>query len=203
MRFLLCSMRRLWNQLGDSIYRWHPAVTTTSETRKSALFGVPIAIKEEVDVAGTVTTFGTNANSTKRCKDAEIVSRLRRAGAIIIGKTTMPAFGAFPFTESEATGITRNPYDLSRTPGGSSGGTAAAIAAGMVPAAIGGDGGGSVRIPAAHCGLVGLKPGRGVLPTDPYPDLWLSLGTAGYWVSVCRMFLWFTTPFWGVIPICH
>ncbi|AEI09359.1 amidase [Corynebacterium resistens DSM 45100] len=143
------------------------------------LFGVPIAIKEEVDVAGTVTTFGTNANSTKRCKDAEIVSRLRRAGAIIIGKTTMPAFGAFPFTESEATGITRNPYDLSRTPGGSSGGTAAAIAAGMVPAAIGGDGGGSVRIPAAHCGLVGLKPGRGVLPTDPYPDLWLSLGTAG------------------------
>lgn len=108
------------------------------------LFGVPIAIKEEVDVAGTATTFGTNANPTKRCKDAEIVTRLRRAGAIIIGKTNMPAFGAFPFTESEATGITRNPYDLSRTPGGSSGGTAAAIAAGMVPAAIGGDGGGGV-----------------------------------------------------------
>ncbi|WP_426716649.1 amidase family protein [Corynebacterium auriscanis] len=143
------------------------------------LFGVPIAIKEEIDVAGTVTTFGTNANTSVRTTDSEIVRRLRNAGAIIIGKTAMPAFGAFPFTESEATGITRNPRDLTRTPGGSSGGTAAAIAAGMVPVAIGGDGGGSVRIPAAHCGLVGLKPGRGVLPTDPYPDLWLSLGTAG------------------------
>ena len=143
------------------------------------LFGVPIAIKEEVDVAGTVTTFGTGANSTPRPRDSEIVARLRNAGAVIIGKTKMPAFGAFPFTESEAGGITRNPVDPTRTPGGSSGGTAAAIAAGMVPAAIGGDGGGSIRIPAAHCGLVGLKPGRGVLPTDPYPDLWLSLGTAG------------------------
>ena len=143
------------------------------------LFGVPIAIKEEVDVAGAITTFGTNANTVPRSRDSEIVARLRRAGAIIIGKTTMPAFGAFPFTESEATGITRNPRDLSRTPGGSSGGTAAAIASGMVPAAIGGDGGGSIRIPAAHCGLVGLKPGRGVIPSDPYPDLWLELGTAG------------------------
>ena len=139
------------------------------------LFGVPVAIKEEVDVAGCVTTFGTMANQTPKTADSDIVARLRAAGAIIIGKTAMPAFGAFPFTESDATGVTRNPHNPLYTPGGS----AVAVADGMVPVAIGGDGGGSIRIPAAHCGLVGLKPRRGVIPTAPYKDLWCELGTAG------------------------
>lgn len=143
------------------------------------LHGVPIAIKEEVDVAGAVTTFGGRGNSTPAAADAEVVARLRRAGAVIVGKTTMPEFGAFPFTESDAHGVTRNPWDTSRTPGGSSGGTAVAVAAGMVPVGIGGDGGGSIRIPSASCGLFGLKPQRGRVTTAPHPHLWWALGTAG------------------------
>jgi len=143
------------------------------------LHGVPLAIKEEVDVAGTVTTFGGDGNATPAPADAEIVRRLREAGAVIVGKTTMPEFGAWPFTESVSRGVTRNPWDRSRTPGGSSGGTAAAVAAGMVPAGIGGDGGGSIRIPSATCGLFGLKPQRGRVTTAPHPHLWWALGTAG------------------------
>ena len=143
------------------------------------LHGVPIAIKEEVDVAGTVTTFGGEANQTPAAADAEIVRRLRAPGAVVVGKTTMPEFGAFPYTESASRGITRNPWDRSRTPGGSSGGTAVAVATGMVPVAIGGDGGGSIRIPSACCGLFGLKPQRGRVTTAPHPHLWWALGTAG------------------------
>jgi len=143
------------------------------------LHGVPIAIKEEIDVAGTVTTFGGESNETPAAADSEIVSRLRAAGAVIVGKTTMPEFGAFPYTESVSRGITRNPWDRTRTPGGSSGGTAVAVATGMVPAAIGGDGGGSIRIPSACCGLFGLKPQRGRVTTAPHPHLWWALGTAG------------------------
>ncbi|MBP3088931.1 amidase [Corynebacterium sp. sy017] len=147
--------------------------------QRGVLHGVPVAIKDENDVAGTVTTFGTNANSIPKKTDSLTVQRLRDAGAIIIGKTTMPAFGAFPFTESEAFGITRNPRNHACTPGGSSGGSAAAVAAGIVPLALGGDGGGSIRIPADRCGLVGLKPARGVVPTTPYDHLWYHLGVAG------------------------
>jgi amidase len=143
------------------------------------LHGVPVAIKEELDVAGTVTTFGGEANSTPVAVDGEVVRRLRAAGAVVIGKTAMPEFGAFPYTESVSRGITRNPWDPSRTPGGSSGGTAVAVATGMVPAAMGGDGGGSIRIPSAFCGLFGLKPQRGRVTTDPHPHLWWALGTAG------------------------
>jgi amidase len=143
------------------------------------LHGVPIAIKEEIDVAGTVTTFGGRGNSTPARADAEVVTRLRQAGAVVVGKTTMPEFGAFPFTESDAYGVTRNPWDTARTPGGSSGGTAAAVASGMVPVGMGGDGGGSIRIPSASCGLFGLKPQRGRVTTAPHPHLWWALGTAG------------------------
>ena len=152
------------------------------------LHGVPIAIKEEIDVAGTVTTFGGDGNSTPVAADAEVVRRLRAAGAVIVGKTTMPEFGAFPFTESVSRGITRNPWDPTRTPGGSSGGTAGGRAAGqgpggrrggVVPVGIGGDGGGSIRIPSASCGLFGLKPQRGRVTTAPHPHLWFALGTAG------------------------
>jgi amidase len=143
------------------------------------LHGVPVAIKDEFDVAGCVTTFGGRANLTPVTRDGEAVRRLRAAGAVIVGKTRMPEFGQWPFTESIDGGITRNPWDRSHTPGGSSGGTAAAVAAGMVPIAIGGDGGGSIRIPAAYCGLFGLKPTRGRVTSDPVPHLWFGLGTSG------------------------
>ncbi|QNN53593.1 amidase [Nocardioides mesophilus] len=146
---------------------------------RGPLHGVPVAIKEELDVAGTVTTFGGRANSTPVAADGEVVRRLREAGAVIVGKTNMPEFGQWPFTESAAHGTSRNPWDLGRSTGGSSGGTAAAVAAGLVPAALGGDGGGSIRIPAACCGLFGLKPQRGRVSSAPHPHLWWALGTAG------------------------
>src|SRR5215471_17882844 len=92
---------------------------------------------------------------------AEGARRLRDAGAIPIGITNVPELTIFPWTATDANGVTRNPWDLSRTPGGSSGGSAAAVASGMVPCATGSDGGGSIRIPAAACGLVGMKPTRG------------------------------------------
>jgi amidase len=143
------------------------------------LHGVPVAIKEELEVEGCVTTFGGRANSTPAKADGEVVRRLRQAGAIVVGKTRMPEFGQWPYTESVDGGITRNPWDRTRTPGGSSGGSAVAVAAGMVPVAIGGDGGGSIRIPAACCGLFGLKPTRGRVTSDPMPHLWWALGTTG------------------------
>jgi amidase len=146
---------------------------------RGPLHGVPIAIKEELDVAGSVTTYGGRTNSTPAAADCESVRRLREAGAVIVGKTNMPEFGQWPFTESVAHGITRNPWDPSRSTGGSSGGTAAAVAAGLVPAAMGGDGGGSIRIPSACCGLFGLKPQRGRVSGSPHEHLWWSLSTIG------------------------
>ncbi|WP_237187905.1 amidase family protein [Rothia nasimurium] len=146
---------------------------------RGPLHGVPVVIKDENDVAGTATSFGTAANTSPKAEDSLTVQRLRQAGALILGKTTMPAFGAFPVTESDAFGITRNPVDPRFTPGGSSGGSAVAVASGMVPLALGGDGGGSIRIPADRCGVVGFKPARGTVPTAPYGHLWHDLGTAG------------------------
>jgi amidase len=143
------------------------------------LYGVPVAIKEELDVAGCVTTFGGVANSTPRAQDGEVVRRLREAGAIIVGKTHMPEFGHFPYTESVAYGYTRNPWDIRFNTGGSSGGSAAAVASGMVPIGLGGDGGGSIRVPSAYCGLFGLKPQRGRVTTSPMEHLWWALGTVG------------------------
>jgi amidase len=143
------------------------------------LHGVPIAIKDEIDVAGVPTGFGGAAGTRPAPADAEAVRRLRATGAVIVGKTRMPEFGQFPFTESAAHGYTRNPWDLTRTPGGSSGGTAVAVAAGMVAAGTGGDGGGSIRIPSAYCGLYGLKPQRGRVSAAPNRDLWRALGTIG------------------------
>ncbi|WP_030768326.1 amidase [Streptomyces sp. NRRL F-2664] len=143
------------------------------------LHGVPLAVKDEFDVAGQVTTFGGAANRTPAGADSEAVRRLRAAGAVVIGKTTMPEFGQWPFTESLTHGTAHNPWDTTRTPGGSSGGSAAAVAAGLVGAALGGDGGGSLRIPAACCGLFGLKPQRGRVSTAPDPHLWYALGTVG------------------------
>ena len=132
------------------------------------LIGIPIAVKDEIDIAGEVTSRGTAAYTTPAPADAEVVRRLRAAGAILIGKTKMPELGLWPFTESITWGVTRNPWDLERTPGGSSGGSAAAVAAGLVPAALAVDGAGSIRIPAACCGLFGLKPQRDRVPMTPH-----------------------------------
>ena len=143
------------------------------------LAGVPVALKEEYDVTGHVTTLGGAGNSTPVTADSEVVRRLRAAGAVIVGKTTMPEFGQFPFTESLATGVTRNPFDLGRSPGGSSGGSAVAVATGMVPVALGADGGGSIRIPASACGLVGLKPTRGRISVAPLSQHWFGLVVLG------------------------
>ena len=146
---------------------------------RGPLYGVPVAIKEELDVAGCVTTYGGRANSTPAPADGEVVRRLRAAGAIVVGKTQMPEFGAYPYTESVAHGYTRNPWRTAFSPGGSSGGSAVAVSAGMVPVALGGDGGGSIRIPSACCGLFGLKPQRGRVTSAPHEHLWWALGTAG------------------------
>jgi amidase len=130
--------------------------------------GVPIAIKDNQPVAGMPLTFCADLFGDLVAPfDAAFVGRLRAAGFVIVGKTALPEYGILPSTESRRNGPTRNPWDLSRTPGGSSGGAAAAVAAGMVPLAHGNDGGGSIRIPAACCGLVGLKPARGRISLAP------------------------------------
>ena len=134
------------------------------EGERRPLLGVPVAIKDDLDLAGETTAFGCDGELDPATADAPLVERLRGAGAVIAGKTTASELGQWPFTEGPGFGATRNPYDLTRTPGGSSGGSGAAVAAGLVPAAVGSDGAGSVRIPAAWCGLVGIKPSRGVVP---------------------------------------
>jgi amidase len=124
--------------------------------------GVPIAIKDNMPVEGLPLTFCADLFGDFRADhDAFYVRALREAGFVIVGKTALPEYGILPTTESRRNGPTRNPWDRSRTPGGSSGGSAAAVAAGMVPIAHGNDGGGSTRIPASCCGLVGLKLSRG------------------------------------------
>ena len=128
------------------------------------LAGVPVAIKDDTDVAGQSTGWGSNVERGPCSRDAEIVCRLRRAGAIIIGKTNVPELTLWPWTASDASGITRNPWDPSRTPGGSSGGSAVAVSTGMAAIGLGSDGGGSIRYPAGLTGLVGLKPQRDRLP---------------------------------------
>jgi amidase len=139
-----------------------------------ALAGVPVAVKENTAVAGLPVWHGSAAaRRTVADKDHEVVRRLRGAGAVVVGITRMPEMGLWAVTD-DAEAATRNPWSLDRTPGGSSGGSAAAVAAGLVPIAQGNDGLGSLRIPAACCGLVGLKPGSGVVPAD-LGDTWFGL----------------------------
>jgi amidase len=147
--------------------------------RERPLLGVPIAVKDEQEVAGEVTTCGTGAYGEPAREDAEIVRRVRAAGAIVIGKTQMPELGAFPWTESPTWGVTHNPWERQRSTGGSSGGSAAAVSAGLVGAALAGDGGGSIRIPSAYCGLFGLKPQRGRVPMAPRVNPWHGLTIYG------------------------
>lgn len=146
---------------------------------RAPLLGVPIAVKDDTDVAGEPTAFGCAGTFPAKTADCVMVSRLRQAGAVIVGKTNTPEFGQWPFTEGHAFGVTRNPWDLDYTPGGSSGGSAAAVAAGLVPAATGSDGLGSIRIPSAWTGLVGVKPTRDLVPAAPLRDMWNGLATHG------------------------
>ncbi|MGZ4352402.1 MAG: amidase [Gaiellaceae bacterium] len=135
--------------------------------------GVPIPVKDLNATAGIRTTLSSRAFADWVPDfDAAVVKRLRAAGFVVIGKTNTPELGLIPLTNSELNGVCRNPWDLSRTPGGSSGGAAAAVAAGLAPVAHGSDGGGSIRIPASCCGLFGLKPSRGRVSPAPYGDLY-------------------------------
>jgi amidase len=143
------------------------------------LLGVPVAIKDDVDVAGELTTYGSSAVSTPATRDAEVVARLRAAGAVIIGKTAVPEMMMLPITETLTFGATRNPWNTAFTPGGSSGGTGAAVAAGLAPLALGSDGGGSIRIPSGWCGLFGIKPQRDRVPLAPHDDAWCGLSVNG------------------------
>src|SRR4051794_27938804 len=135
---------------------------------RRAFGGVPIAIKANTPAIGSVMDFGSALLAGHRMRhDAFLVRRLREAGFIVVGTTKTPEFGILPSTEPAHHGPAHNPWDPARTPGGSSGGAAAAVAAGMLPIAHGNDGGGSIRIPAACCGLVGLKPSRGRISRGP------------------------------------
>ena len=143
------------------------------------LLGVPIAIKDDVDVAGQVTAYGSAAHGPPRPQDAEVVQRLRDAGAVILGKTAVPEMMLWSFTETLTYGATRNPYNTDFTPGGSSGGSGAAVAAGLAALALGSDGMGSIRIPSTWCGLFGIKPQRDRVPLAPHDDAWAGLSVNG------------------------
>ena len=144
------------------------------------LAGVPIGIKDLTETAGLTTTYGSTAfRANVPREDAVLVARLRAAGAIVVGKTNTPAFGLLGETKNRLGPDARNPCDPLRTPGGSSGGSAAAVAAGLVPIATGTDSAGSIAAPAAFCGVVGLKASLGRIPTVPAPDdslMWLANG---------------------------
>lgn len=193
--------------------RWQPAINAfvdldASNARRTArvverelmqgidrgpLHGVPVAIKDVIDVRGMPTTAGSRVLSLHRAKaDAEVVRLLRRAGAIVIGKTTTHEFANGPTGDRAATGPTMNPHRLDRMAGGSSSGSAAAVGAGIVPVALGTDTGGSARIPASFCGVVGLRPTHGALSVAGVFPLAPSLDTVGLLsrdVDGCR-FLW-------------
>jgi amidase len=143
------------------------------------LLGVPIAIKDDTDVAGEVTTYGSSAHGPARTDDAEAVRRLRATGAVILGKTSVPELMIWPFTETLTFGATRNPWNTDFAPGGSSGGSAAAMAAGLAALALGSDGMGSIRIPSTWGGLFGIKPQRDRVPLAPHDGAWCGLSAYG------------------------
>ncbi|SEF93651.1 Amidase [Thermomonospora echinospora] len=143
------------------------------------LAGVPVAIKDNIPVAGEPMRNGSLATpAAPQRADHPVVARLRAAGAVVVGLTNLPELAIYPFTDN-AFGVARNPWDTRRTPGGSSGGAAVAVAAGMVPIAHGNDGAGSIRIPSANCGLFGIKPGPGVVPAEIGSDSWGGMSENG------------------------
>jgi amidase len=143
------------------------------------LLGVPVAIKDDAHVAGEITGYGSLAHGDPATVDSDVVRALREAGAVVVGKTNVPELMMFPYTESLAYGATRNPWSLDRSPGGSSGGSGAAVAAGLVGVALGSDGGGSVRIPSAFCGVFGIKPQRDRISLGPKREHWHGLSVFG------------------------
>jgi amidase len=164
---------------------WHDSALAAADEADRALaskaegplLGVPIAIKDTLDVEGDVTKLGTAGFDSPAGADSILVSRLREAGAVILGKTNLPELAIHGFTESQTFGVTRNPWDTTRTPGGSSGGSGAAVAAGLAALAHASDGAGSIRYPAANCGLFGLKPQRDRVPIDS--EHWFGLSVNG------------------------
>ncbi|MFL6181376.1 MAG: amidase [Actinomycetes bacterium] len=144
------------------------------------LSGIPVLVKDLEDVAGMVTTQGSLllADSPPASAHSTVPKRLMDAGAIVVGKSNLPEFATEGYTDNLVFGVTQNPWQRGYSPGGSSGGSAAALASGMVPIATATDGGGSIRIPAAFCGLVGLKPTHGVVGRWPVPD-WIDMSTEG------------------------
>lgn len=164
---------------GEAALREADAVDRRSDRFALPLAGVPVAIKDNVPVAGEPMRDGSaGSDPTPQPRNHEIVKRLRAAGAVVVGITRVPELCIWGATDS-VYGITRNPWDTAITPGGSSGGSAAAVASGAVPIAHGNDGMGSIRIPAACCGLVGLKPGYGVVPSDLGDGSWHGMAENG------------------------
>ncbi|WP_339149313.1 MULTISPECIES: amidase family protein [unclassified Sutcliffiella] len=156
-------------QLNAVIHTMYEQARVASEKTNGQFAGVPILLKDiGQEVKGEPKTLGSRALEKYRAKtDSEYVKRLRKSGFLFLGQTNVPEFGLMAITEPVVYGPARNPWKLSHTPGGSSGGSAAAVASGMVPIAGANDGGGSIRIPAAYCGLFGLKPTRGRTPVGP------------------------------------
>jgi amidase len=152
---------------------------TRPDLRTLPLAGVPVAVKDNLPIAGEAMRIGTRATTdAPQPADHPVVRRLRAAGAVVVGLTHVPELCIWPFTDG-ALGTARNPWDTRQTAGGSSGGSAAAVAAGMVPIAVGNDGLGSVRIPAATCGVVGVKPGAGVVPSEIGDGSWFGFSENG------------------------
>lgn len=154
-------------------------LTARDELDELPLAGVPVAVKQNIEVAGVPTRTGSAATSAEPASaDHPVVARLRAAGAIVVGVTAMPELGLWATTDEDGT-VTRNPRDVGRSAGGSSGGAAAAVAAGLVPIAHGNDGLGSIRVPAAACGVFGIKPGRQVVPAEIGADSWGGMAENG------------------------
>lgn len=187
--------RQLAEATLEAIARDNPAINATvavfadealtaaddADARRGAgesgpLLGIPVAVKDDLDIAGKITGRGSNAVSSVAAEDTALVAAMRAAGMVIVAKSCLPELAIFGFTESDALGITRNPHNHAHTCGGSSGGSAALVAAGAVGIATASDGAGSIRIPAACCGLVGFKPTHGTMPSS---GGWHDLSTQG------------------------
>ncbi|MEL6442378.1 MAG: amidase [Cyanobacteria bacterium J06621_8] len=166
--------------LADAQQKTELLQQTAAPENLPPFFGVPIAIKDLKSVAGMPLSYGLKVLQDQIAEvDEEIVTKIKQAGFIILGKTATAQLGSFPYTEPEGFPPTRNPWNLEYSPGGSSGGSAAAVAAGLCSIALGGDAGGSIRGPAACCGLVGLKPSRGRISSAPVGDRLSGLATHG------------------------